>query len=72
MNTICRIGMIHDDLRSHDTRGSQLEKKEVDLQRREAFCKEQLELIEQKHMDYYRLASAQFNEEATIADTHVK
>ncbi|XP_072329141.1 MICOS complex subunit mic25-like [Scyliorhinus torazame] len=52
--------------------GSQLEKKEVDLQRREAFCKEQLELIEQKHMDYYRLASAQFNEEATIADTHVK
>ncbi|XP_038668090.1 MICOS complex subunit mic25-like isoform X1 [Scyliorhinus canicula] len=52
--------------------GSQLEKKEADLQRREAFCKEQLELIEQKNADYYRLASAQFNEEATIADTRVK
>ncbi|XP_078066103.1 MICOS complex subunit mic25-like isoform X2 [Mustelus asterias] len=51
---------------------SQLEKKEADLQRLEAFYKEQLELIEQKHVDYYRFASAQFNEEATIADTRVK
>ncbi|XP_078399258.1 MICOS complex subunit mic25-like [Cetorhinus maximus] len=51
---------------------SQLEKKEADLQRLEAFYKEQLELIEQKHADYYRLASVQFDEEATIADTRVK
>ncbi|XP_067908457.1 MICOS complex subunit mic25a [Heterodontus francisci] len=51
---------------------SQLEKKEADLQRLEAFYKEQLELIEQKNADYYRLASAQFNESATIADSHVK
>uniref|UniRef100_UPI00398F85CF MICOS complex subunit mic25a-like n=1 Tax=Pristiophorus japonicus TaxID=55135 RepID=UPI00398F85CF len=51
---------------------SQLEKKEGDLQRLEAFYKEQLQIIEQKNADYYRLASAQFNEAATIADSHVK
>ncbi|XP_067854506.1 MICOS complex subunit mic25-a-like [Heptranchias perlo] len=51
---------------------NQLEKKEADLQRLEAFYKEQLELIEQKNADYYRLASAQFNEAAIIADSRVK
>ncbi|XP_072437911.1 MICOS complex subunit mic25-a-like isoform X1 [Chiloscyllium punctatum] len=51
---------------------SQLEKKEADLQRLEAFYKEQLDLIEQKHVDYYQLASAQFNEAAAIAEVRVK
>ncbi|XP_048403942.2 MICOS complex subunit mic25-a-like isoform X2 [Stegostoma tigrinum] len=51
---------------------SQLEKKEADLQRLEVFYKEQLDLIEQKHDDYYQLASAQFNEAASIAEVRVK
>ncbi|XP_059799933.1 MICOS complex subunit mic25-b-like isoform X5 [Hypanus sabinus] len=51
---------------------SQLEKREAELQELEVFYKEQLDLIEKKKAEYYRLASAQFNEAATIADTHVK
>ncbi|XP_062924500.1 MICOS complex subunit mic25-like isoform X4 [Mobula hypostoma] len=51
---------------------SQLEKREAELQKLEVFYKEQLDHIEKKNTEYYRLASAQFNEAATIADTHVK
>ncbi|XP_051874216.1 MICOS complex subunit mic25-like [Pristis pectinata] len=51
---------------------SQLERKQAELQELEAFYKEQLDLIEQKNAEYYRLASAQFNEAATTADTRVK
>ncbi|XP_069793461.1 MICOS complex subunit mic25-like isoform X2 [Narcine bancroftii] len=51
---------------------SQLEKKETELQELQSFYKEQLDLIEQKNVEYYKLASAQVNEAATIADTRVK
>lgn len=50
----------------------QLERKEAELKRLDAFYKEQLAHLEKKNIEYYKLTSEQFREAATQAEAHVK
>uniref|UniRef100_A0A8D0GGV8 MICOS complex subunit MIC19 n=1 Tax=Sphenodon punctatus TaxID=8508 RepID=A0A8D0GGV8_SPHPU len=50
----------------------ELETKEEELKRRDAFFKEQLARIEKKNAEIYKLTSEQFHEEATNAENHIK
>ncbi|XP_030424294.1 MICOS complex subunit MIC25 isoform X4 [Gopherus evgoodei] len=50
----------------------ELQCKEMELKRRDAFCKEQLARIERKNAEIYKLTSEQFHEAATGAENHIK
>ncbi|XP_074861350.1 MICOS complex subunit MIC25 isoform X5 [Carettochelys insculpta] len=50
----------------------ELQCKEEDLKRQDAFCKEQLARIERKNAEIYKLTSEQFHEAATSAENHIK
>lgn len=50
----------------------ELQCKEAELKRRDAFCKEQLARIERKNAEIYKLTSEQFHETATNAENHIK
>ncbi|KAG6939373.1 coiled-coil-helix-coiled-coil-helix domain containing 6, partial [Chelydra serpentina] len=50
----------------------ELQCKEAELKRRDAFCKEQLARIERKNTEIYKLTSEQFHEAATGAENHIK
>ncbi|XP_077678555.1 MICOS complex subunit MIC25 isoform X3 [Eretmochelys imbricata] len=50
----------------------ELQCKEAELKRRDAFCKEQLARIERKNAEIYKLTSEQFHEAATGAENHIK
>ncbi|XP_043407922.1 MICOS complex subunit MIC25 isoform X10 [Chelonia mydas] len=50
----------------------ELQCKEAELKRRDAFCKEQLARIERKNAEIYKLTSEQFREAATGAENHIK
>uniref|UniRef100_A0A8C8S0G4 Coiled-coil-helix-coiled-coil-helix domain containing 6 n=1 Tax=Pelusios castaneus TaxID=367368 RepID=A0A8C8S0G4_9SAUR len=50
----------------------ELQCKEAELKRRDAFCKEQLGRIEQKNAEIYKLTSEQFHEAATGAESQIK
>ncbi|XP_006120270.1 MICOS complex subunit MIC25 isoform X3 [Pelodiscus sinensis] len=49
----------------------ELQCKEAELKRRDAFCKEQLARIERKNAEIYKLTSEQFHETATNAENHI-
>ncbi|KAK6474050.1 MICOS complex subunit mic25-a-like [Huso huso] len=53
-------------------KAEQLERKEAELKRLDAFYKEQLAHLEKKNIEYYKLTSEQFREAATQAEAHVK
>ncbi|KAK1158513.1 MICOS complex subunit mic25-a-like [Acipenser oxyrinchus oxyrinchus] len=53
-------------------KAKQLERKEAELKRLDAFYKEQLAHLEKKNIEYYKLTSEQFREAATQAEAHVK
>ncbi|XP_058856155.1 MICOS complex subunit mic25-a-like isoform X1 [Acipenser ruthenus] len=55
-----------------DAWAEQLERKEAQLKRLDAFYKEQLAHLEKKNIEYYKLTSEQFREAATQAEAHVK
>ncbi|XP_058844769.1 MICOS complex subunit mic25-a-like isoform X1 [Acipenser ruthenus] len=55
-----------------DAWAKQLERKEAELKRLDAFYKEQLAHLEKKNIEYYKLTSEQFREAATQAEAHVK
>ncbi|XP_054991769.1 MICOS complex subunit MIC25 [Sorex araneus] len=50
----------------------ELENREAELKRQEAFYKEQLELIEKKNAEMYKLSSEQFHEEVSKAENQIK
>ncbi|KPP79126.1 coiled-coil-helix-coiled-coil-helix domain-containing protein 6B, mitochondrial-like, partial [Scleropages formosus] len=50
----------------------QLDKKEAELKRLAVFYKEQLTLLEKKNLEYYKLASEQYQEAAAKAEAHIK
>ncbi|XP_055985553.1 MICOS complex subunit MIC25 [Sorex fumeus] len=50
----------------------ELENREAELKRQEAFYKEQLELIEKKNAEMYKLSSEQFHEEVSKAENAIK
>ncbi|XP_039401974.1 MICOS complex subunit MIC25 isoform X5 [Mauremys reevesii] len=55
-----------------DAWARELQCKEMELKRRDAFCKEQLARIERKNAEIYKLTSEQFHEAATGAENHIK
>ncbi|CAM5125878.1 unnamed protein product [Eretmochelys imbricata] len=55
-----------------DAWARELQCKEAELKRRDAFCKEQLARIERKNAEIYKLTSEQFHEAATGAENHIK
>ncbi|XP_074813741.1 MICOS complex subunit MIC25 isoform X3 [Natator depressus] len=55
-----------------DAWARELQCKEAELKRRDAFCKEQLARIERKNAEIYKLTSEQFREAATGAENHIK
>ncbi|XP_054336781.1 MICOS complex subunit MIC25 isoform X3 [Pongo pygmaeus] len=62
----------HEEQKSVRLQARELESKEAELRRRDTFYKEQLERIERKNAEMYKLSSQQFHEAASKMESTIK
>lgn len=65
-------GNTHTEAERAKNLGKQLDRKEAELKKQEAFYREKLTQLEKKNLEYYKQAREQFREAANRMEAHVR